>query len=126
MAIVVLSKTNSVEVSYADLNDTLLSADKNNKRCPYKIKLTGTTPSYWVGSTGQASSVGKILRANLTKFVDLSETEIPSDTVSLFYSFSGCTNLVKSPKIPDSVINMDYTFYNCTNLDEVPGVPSTI
>ena len=120
------------EISIYNLANDLMALSPNTTSTPYKIKITGLTIT---GTTG-IFYIREKLRANSTKYVDLSATPFPNDGVtrdnlSLYGAFKDCSTLIKSPSIvPEvdyiKVKDLEDCYSGCTNLIESPVIPNTV
>ena len=108
-------------ITFNELNSLLQNFDENTKENPYKIIITDLTVSD-LASSATSGTLGNILKNNSGKFVDLSDTELPSDLETLENSFVGCSNLVKAPNIPENVVNLKKTFKDCISLKQTPAI----
>ena len=108
-------------IAFSELNDLLQGFNENSSENPYKIEVTNLTVSD-LGYSSDSGSLGNVLKNNSDKFVDLSDTELPSGLETLENSFSGCSNLVKAPNIPESVVNLKKAFKDCTSLTSTPAI----
>ena len=81
--------------------------------------IAGLTTSNW-------TDIKTALRANSTKYVDLSATTLPDGITSMSEGFRDCTNLVAAPVIPDSATNMYCCFMGCTSLATAPVIPDGV
>src|SRR5574344_253879 len=115
----------SITVAFSDLNTWLSNAAANTADTAYSLNVTGLTESNtkYSYTTG---TIGYVLKSNSTKYVNLSDTVIPSSVTDMFSTFYGCTSLVTAPAIPSSVTNMYGTFYGCTSLVTAPAIPSSV
>lgn len=112
-------------VAFSGLNSLLSGLAANTAETPYKIKITGLTTSN-IGEFDDSGTLGNILYNNKTKYVDLSETELPSNLTSLSWTFANCSGIVIPPEIPNSVTNMERTFFQCYALKKAPNLPSGV
>src|SRR5574344_340047 len=115
----------SITVAFSDLNTWLSNASANTAYTAYSLNVTGLTESNtkYSYTTG---TIGYVLKSNSTKYVNLSDTVIPSSVTNMYGTFYGCTSLVTAPAIPSSVTNMTFTFYGCTSLVTAPAIPSSV
>src|SRR5574344_777762 len=115
----------SITVAFSDLNTWLSNAAANTADTAYSLNVTGLTESNtkYSYTTG---TIGYVLKSNSTKYVNLSDTVIPSSVTNMYGTFYGCTSLVTAPAIPSSVTNMTFTFYGCTSLVTAPAIPSSV
>src|SRR5574344_1110577 len=115
----------SITVAFSDLNTWLSNAAANTADTAYSLNVTGLTESNtkYSYTTG---TIGYVLKSNSTKYVNLSDTVIPSSVTNMYGTFYGCTSLVTAPAIPSSVTNMYGTFYGCTSLVTAPAIPSSV
>ena len=131
-------------VAISELDALLQSLPENTESTPYKIKVTGLTAHecgnefydpeenpydygyYDYDEYFGENSFYKVLTNNTDKYVDLSETELPSDLVNMNGTFAGCSNLVKSPAVPSSVVNMHCTFIECRALTTPPTISNGV
>ena len=113
-------------LTLSDLNTFLQGLPANTASTPYKINVTGLIATDCDSST-TSGTLGYILNQNSTKFVDLSETELPSNLTSLNSTFYNCVSLIKAPEIPNNVTSLYQEFYGCTNLTDVSNliIPAT-
>ena len=112
----------ATEVSFYNLDVWLQSQSVNTKNTPYEIKITDLTTS----GSSSILYVAQILKANSTKYVDLSATTPPNGGNSWYGCFKNCTTLVKAPVIPNNVVDLEDCFYGCSNLIESPVLPANI
>src|SRR5574344_1182192 len=115
----------SITVAFSDLNTWLSNAAANTADTAYSLNVTGLTESN-IKSSDTTGTIGYVLRSNSTKYVNLSDTVIPSSVTNMTSAFYGCTSLVTAPAIPSSVTYMYYTFYGCTSLVTAPAIPSSV
>src|SRR5574344_938536 len=115
----------SITVAFSDLNTWLSNAAANTADTAYSLNVTGLTESN-IKSSDTTGTIGYVLKSNSTKYVNLSDTVIPSSVTNMTFTFYGCTSLVTAPAIPSSVTNMSYTFYGCTSLVTAPAIPSSV
>ena len=106
------------EVAASDLDGYLKSKDENDAATAYAIKITGLDAS-------NSTQLKEILKANPTKYVDLSSTQLP-DGINLRYGFSSCTTLTKSPVLPTGTTDLANCFFGCSSLVEAPTIPNTV
>lgn len=109
----------AVEVSIDELDSWLKSQPVTTIDAPYLIKITGLTSENLTKITSSLGGGG-------SKYVDLSETILPSGIRSLQGIFSSCMNLVKSPEIPNTVTNLEDCFFACIHLLEAPVIPDSV
>ena len=102
------------------LNQDLHTVVANTTTTPYKLKLTGIT-----NNVAAIDYIQMSLYSNSTKYVDLSETVIPT-TITHNYSLSGCVSLIKAPNVPSSLTTIRGMFKNCSNLAEIPLIPESV
>ena len=112
-------------VAFSGLNSLLSGLAANTAETPYKIKITGLTTSN-IGEFDDSGTLGNILYNNKTKYVDLSETELPSNLTSLSWTFANCSGIVIPPEIPSTVTNMERAFFQCYALTQAPELPSGV
>lgn len=115
----------ATQIAFSDLNDWLTEQAENIPQTAYEIEVTGLldsdiAPSYTEGS------LGYVIKTNPTKYVDLSETELPDTIESMVDCFKGCGNLIKSPAIPSGVENLANCFYECSSLIQAPTIPHSV
>src|SRR5574344_1879969 len=115
----------SITVAFSDLNTWLSNAAANTADTAYSLNVTGLTESN-IKPSDTTGTIGYVLKSNSTKYVNLSDTVIPSSVTDMFSTFYGCTSLVTAPAIPSSVTNMYGTFYGCTSLVTAPAIPSSV
>ena len=113
----------ATQVAFSDLNSWLQSQPANTPDTPYELKISGLTAGNVVDSAF-GNSFGYIFKQNNEKYVDLSETIIPSSVTNGNSIFRNCETLVKSPLFPNSIIYFDSVFDGCINLKEVQNIPS--
>ena len=113
-----------VTVAFEDLDSWLQTQPENTVDTPYELNITGLTASD-IGSAINDGTLGYILNQNPTKYVDLSNLELPVAT-SLKNSFVNCKTLIYAPVLPNGVTNMMQTFQQCVNLKEAPVIPNTV
>ncbi len=107
-------------LSVSDLSTYLASLPTGDATTPNVLPaIAGLTTSNW-------TSIKTALRANSTKYVDLSATTLPDGITSMYNGFRDCTNLVVAPAIPDGVTNMWECFKGCTSLVTAPEIPNTV
>ena len=109
----------ATQVAIEDLETWLSNQPVNAVDTPYEIEITGLTTSNY-------TDIRTALINNLTKYVDLSETELPVGITSLTSCYSGCKNLIYAPTIPNTVITLENTFNHCENLKESPVIPDSV
>lgn len=112
-------------VAFSNLDTWLQNAEENTPETAYELNITGLSVGDLIEST-QSGSLGNVIKSNLTKYVDLSATELPSGLTTLIRAFYGCKNLVKPPVIPSGVTSLEMTFSTCWNLIETPEIPNTV
>ena len=112
-------------VAFSDLNTWLQAQPVNTASTPYELNITGLTVSD-IRNSSTSGTLGNVLRANKTKYVDLSSTSIPNGVTSLYRCFYSCTSLTEAPVIPNGVTNMDACFHSCTSLTEAPVIPNGV
>src|SRR5574344_1870682 len=105
----------SITVAFSDLNTWLSNAAANTADTAYSLNVTGLTESN-INPSDTTGTIGYVLKSNSTKYVNLSDTVIPSSVTNMTFTFYGCTSLVTAPAIPSSVTNMYGTFHGCTSL----------
>lgn len=115
----------ATQIAFSDLNDWLTAQAENTPQSPYELEITDLldsdiAPSYTEGS------LGYVIKTNPTKYVDLSETELPDTIDSMADCFKGCGNLIKSPTIPSGVENLENCFYECSLLIQAPVIPHSV
>ena len=115
----------ATQIAFSDLNAWLTAQAENTPQTAYEIEVTGLAdsdiaPSYTEGS------LGYVIKANPTKYVDLSETEIPDTIDSMADCFYGCGNLIKSPAIPSGVETLANCFYEWSSLIQAPSIPHNV
>lgn len=112
-------------VAFSELDSWLQSQPANTASTPYELNITGLTESD-IGKSDDIDTLGWVLRINNRKYVDLSETIIPS--IQGFYkeTFAYCSNLVKPPVFPEGTTGFSQTFLNCTSLKITPNIPDTV
>src|SRR5574344_2075675 len=115
----------STTVAFSDLNAWLSNAAANTADTAYSLNVTGLTESN-TKSSNTTGTIGYVLKNNSTKYVNLSDTVIPSSVTNMAFTFYGCTSLVTAPAIPSSVTDMHGTFYGCTSLVTAPAIPSSV
>src|SRR5574344_914090 len=115
----------SITVAFSDLNTWLSNAAANTADTAYSLNVTGLTESN-INPSDTTGTIGYVLKSNSTKYVNLSDTVIPSSVTNMSFTFYGCTSLVTSLAIPSSVTNMYGTFYGCTSLVTAPAIPSSV
>lgn len=108
----------SITVAFSDLNTWLSNAAANTADTAYSLNVTGLTESN-IKFSDTTGTIGYVLKSNSTKYVNLSDTVIPSSVIYMYYTFFGCTSLVTAPAIPSSVTDMTSAFYGCTSLTSV-------
>lgn len=111
-------------VAFSDLNTYLQSLSANTVNTSCCLNITGLTVEDCDDSRN-SGTLGYILNQNNTKYVDLSQTELPSSLTNLAATFMNCTSLVYAPPLPSNASNINYTYLGCTNLKEAPKLPST-
>ena len=89
----------ATEVLWSDLDTWLQSQPANTIDTPYKVEIDGEPPLSFFGQSGTEGTIGYILNANNTKYVDLSFSS--SITTDIFYS---------------EEIDAYQMFYNCSSL----------
>ena len=109
----------------SELDALLTSLAENTTSTPYKIKVTGLIAAN-VGSAATSGTLGNILRQHKTKYIDLSETELPSNLTSLNNTFNDCSSVIYAPAVPDTVTDMTSTYRGVNNLAEIPEMPSGV
>ena len=107
------------EVKASDLDAYLKSQDPNNAATAYSIKVTDL-------DTSNSTQLKDILKANPTKYVDLSATQLPDGITDFRNGFSSCTTLTKAPALPSGVTNLTNCFSGCTSLVEAPTIPTGV
>ena len=110
-------------VAFTELDTWLQSQPANTASTPYELEITGLTANNIKGSD-KSGSLGYVLKNNATKYVDLSNTVIPSVT-SMYWCFEKCYSLVKAPNIPDGVTDLRYCFQDCS-LEVAPEIPNSV
>ncbi len=103
---------NVEEVAISNLGTYLAAKPANDAGSAYKIKITGLTAANY-------TLIRAALRANDTKYVDLSATVLPGEITIMQQCFMNCISLVQAPVIPNGVTNMISCFYSCTSLKTV-------
>jgi len=111
-------------VAFSVLSMFLATLEGNTAETPYKLNVTGLVASN-INSSSTSGTFGNIIKDNLTKYVDLSNTVLPSVT-DVSYAFSACTNLVLAPQVTSGTKGLQNWFSNCTNLKATPELPNTI
>jgi len=111
--------------TFSNLNTLLQGLPANMVDTPYSINITGLTTSN-IGEFDDSGTLGYILHNNRTKYVDLSETELPGNLTSLSWTFANCSGIVIPPEIPSTVTNMERAFFQCYALKEAPELPSGV
>ena len=140
-----------VTVAFEDLDTWLQNQPANTVDTPYELNITGLTIENLLSSS-DTGTLGNVLKNNNSKYVDLSNTSLPSNITypnglsgtfmyckSLVYApvipntvnslrntFYQCSSLKTAPNIPIGVYNMDGTFYKCTSLTITPSIPNTV
>ena len=114
----------ATEIAFSNLNTWLQSQPENTIDTPYSLKITGLTASN-LGSSFSSGSLGYIIRTNTNKYLDLSETELPTIN-SLYNSFSGCDYLVAAPALPSGITNLQDAFWSCDSLKQAPVIPDSV
>ena len=112
-----------VEIPISNLENTLSVIETNTISTPYKIKITELTTTEIENKSIQYALTRN---ASKNKYVDLSETIIPSGVTALVQQFSTCITMIKSPKLPQGVVNLTKTYMGCYNLIEAPLIPDTV
>lgn len=115
----------AITVAFSELDSWLQSQPANTTSTPYELNITGLTESD-IGKSDDFDTLGCVLRTNNRKYVDLSETIIPS--IQGFYkeTFAYCSNLVKPPVFPEGTTGFSQTFFKCTSLKITPNIPDTV
>lgn len=115
-------------LSVDDLSSYLSSLPTGSASAPNVLPpIIGLT-----SSTDIKTAITNVLYANSSKYVDLSETQLPDgiNMLSAFYiaTATPLANLVKAPKLPSMVASnsLNATFANCINLVEPPVIPDGI
>lgn len=116
--------TDTYTVPFSELATLLNNFPQNTVDTPYKLNVTGLVASN-INSSGTSGTFGNIIKENLTKYVDLSNTVLPSVT-DVSYAFSACTNIVLAPQVTSGTKGLQNWFSNCTNLKVTPELPNTI
>ena len=114
----------AIEVSINNLNSWLASQQVNTPNTAYEIIITDLSISDF--SEPIDNPIRNALRANSSKYVDLTNTILPSGITSLSYAFSYCETLIMPPVIPNGVEYLNNTFADCTNLKNVFSLPDSI
>lgn len=112
-------------IPFRQLNDTLAMLQANTADTAYNIKVTDLTANN-LGNSSISGTLGYVLKANNTKYVDLSETVLPNDITDLSDCFNGCVSLVVSPILPNNTTLMARTYKGCTALISMPTIPSSV
>lgn len=112
-------------IAFSDLDNWLQSQIGNTPETAYELEITGLTIND-VGSSRVNGTLGNILKNTNNIYVDLSETELPSELTNLNIAFENCTTLIKAPIIPSGVTSLRYTFYGCRALSKAPIIPSGV
>ena len=110
---------NPDEVDISNLRAYLAGKPANTVTTAYPIKVTGLTTTNW-------TSIITALRANRTKYVNLSSTVLPEGITDMESGFRDCTSLTTAPAIPSGVTNMYNCFDGCTSLTTAPAIPSSV
>jgi Mycoplasma protein of unknown function, DUF285. len=92
----------------------------------HKIEVTGLKKEDLKGGSGDASSLGKMLKDNLTKKVVLKLPKIIDGLTDMTLCFYGCTNLVQAPELPATVTTMSSCFQDCIGLIQSPALPAAV
>ncbi len=116
--------TDTYTVPFSELATLLNNFPQNTVDTPYKLNVTGLVASN-INSSGTSGTFGNIIKENLTKYVDLSNTVLPSVT-DVSYAFSACTNIILAPQVTSGTRGLQNWFSNCTNLKVTPELPNTI
>ena len=106
-------------VAFSELNSWLQAQPRNTADTPYELEITGLTED-------NILLVKNVLQRNSTKYVDLSNTDIPNSILGLYNCFYQCTSLISAPNIPNSVIYMEHCFEGCTSLTTAPNIPNSV
>ncbi|MBR1912606.1 MAG: InlB B-repeat-containing protein, partial [Treponema sp.] len=102
------------------LSSYLASLPEGSKEAPNVLPaISGLTKDNW-------KQISSALKANETKFVDLSATTLPSDITDMMYGFQLCKTLVVAPAIPAGVTILERCFYGCENLTVAPEIPNKV
>ncbi len=102
------------------LSGYLASLPTGSKESPNVLPaITGLTTSNW-------TQIKTALRANSSKFVDLSATTLPEGITSMSQGFYECSNLVAAPIIPAGVTDMYQCFLLCSSLTATPAIPDGV
>ena len=102
------------------LSSYLASLPEGSKEAPNVLPaISGLTKDNW-------KQISSALKANETKFVDLSATTLPSDITDMMYGFQLCKTLVVAPAIPAGVTILERCFAGCTNLTVAPEIPNKV
>ena len=104
------------EVSIDELATFLSGLSTPNRADnPIKLKITGLTTSNW-------TQIKTILNSNSSKYVDLSETQLPDGITDMERGFYNCRNMVKAPKLPSTVTSLKNCFEDCKSLIQTPDL----
>ena len=104
-------------IAFSDLSTRLDELPANTVDTPYSIIITGLTGAN-VTDGYQSGTLGDTLYYKRNKYIDLSETQLPTG-ISLYRAFWGDDGLVVSPTIPASSTNLEQLFNSCDNLKSV-------
>lgn len=115
-------KAINTDIPFRILNDWLEWQDENDAEHPYKIKITELAQKD-ISGRGYRSELGIVISNNNKKYLDLSDTELPQNAVSMGSCFDSCSNLVVSPEIPPTVTDLFGVFGYCSSLREIPTLP---
>ena len=123
----------ATQVNFSDLETWLSNQPENTPETAYEIEVINiprlTNP--------RTDFRNKLVGDNITKYVDLSATELTGSNVpnsgtynnSLEYLFGDCINLVKPPVISNistTGLKLNEMFKGCTNMVEAPALPQRI
>ena len=110
----------ATQVSIDQLSTWLANKSANTVTSAYEIEITGLTEN------NVDTKIGKALRENNTKYVNLSATTIPEGITLMDRTFINCSSLVYPPVLPSTLEVMQDTFSDCSSLKQTPLIPESV
>ncbi len=114
-----------VTVNFSELDSWLQAQPDNTANTPYELDIRGLVASN-LGRSTTSGTLGFIIKSNNSKYIDLSNTDLPDGVTDMRQCFNSCRLLVTAPNIPNGVTNMEGCFYSCTSLVTVLNIPNGV